>query len=153
MLSIHHFSSRFCNDSLVFSAQKFEIVTSKGRKVTDDKSAFMPRTDGVRPMYRWRLHMKRSATFPTANRIVCGIVALCLCFLFVSANFVSAPFRTATFVFNTYVNIPISLSHTRIYNKVYHSYCSSPPQTRWKGDYCRLIFRGVCMEAGIAILS
>lgn len=75
MLSIHHFSSRFCNDSLVFSAQKFEIVTSKDRKVTDDKSAFMPRTDGVRPMYRWRLHIERSATFPTANRIVCGILS------------------------------------------------------------------------------
>lgn len=54
-------------------------------------------------------------------------VALCLCFLFVSANLVSAPFRTANFVFNTYVNIPISLSHTRIYNKVYHSYYSSSP--------------------------
>ena len=47
----------------------------KGRKVTIDKSAFVPCTDVVRPMYRWCLYRERSATFPDANRIGCGILS------------------------------------------------------------------------------
>ncbi|EFM02137.1 hypothetical protein HMPREF0658_0904 [Hoylesella marshii DSM 16973 = JCM 13450] len=37
----------FCDDSLVFDAQKFEIVFFHGRNVTIDKSASVPCTDGV----------------------------------------------------------------------------------------------------------
>ena len=32
----------------LFDAQKFETISFQGCKVTDDKSAFVPRTDGVR---------------------------------------------------------------------------------------------------------
>ena len=80
VLFIHHFSASFCCDSFVFDAQKFEIVIFHGHIVTDDKSAFAPRTDGVCPMYRWRLYMERSATFLGANGICVGSVVLCLCF-------------------------------------------------------------------------
>ncbi len=41
----------------------------KDCKVTIDKSAFMPRTDGICSMCRWRLYVDGSATFLAANRI------------------------------------------------------------------------------------
>ena len=71
-LFIRNFSASFPYDSLVFDTQKFGIATFKGRKVTIYKSAFVPRTDGVCPMYRWHLSVERSATFLAANRIVWG---------------------------------------------------------------------------------
>ena len=41
----------------------------KDCKVTIDKSAFMPCTDGICSMCRWRLYVDGSATFLAANRI------------------------------------------------------------------------------------
>ena len=37
----------------LFDAQKFETISFQSRKVTDDKSVFVPRTDGVRTWHRW----------------------------------------------------------------------------------------------------
>ena len=37
----------------LFDAQKFETISFQGCKVTDDKSAFVPRTDGVRTWHKW----------------------------------------------------------------------------------------------------
>ena len=49
MVFIRNFSARFPYDSLVLDAQKLEIVTFKGRKVTIDKSTiyFVRGTNGV----------------------------------------------------------------------------------------------------------
>ena len=49
MVFIRNFSARFLYDSLVLDAQKLEIVTFKGRKVTIDKSTiyFVRGTNGV----------------------------------------------------------------------------------------------------------
>ena len=78
-LFIRNFSASFPYDSLVFDTQKFGIATFKGRKVTIYKSAFVPRTDGVCPMYRWHLSVERSATFLAANRIVWGVLSHLQC--------------------------------------------------------------------------
>ena len=43
--------------------------------MTDDKSAFIPGTDGVCMGHRYGLYMEGSATFPGANCIVCGILS------------------------------------------------------------------------------
>ncbi|EFM02126.1 hypothetical protein, partial [Hoylesella marshii] len=37
----------------LFDAQKFETLSFQSRKVTDDKSVFVPRTDGIHTWYRW----------------------------------------------------------------------------------------------------
>ncbi len=47
VVCIYHFSPRFCESFSVFYAQKFEIESSQGRKVTIEKSAFIPHTDAV----------------------------------------------------------------------------------------------------------
>jgi len=60
---IRNFFLRFCNSFWVFDTQKFEVVTSKGHKVTIDKSAFIPCTDRVCAWYRYGLYRERSATF------------------------------------------------------------------------------------------
>ena len=85
-LFIRNFSASFPYDSLVFDTQKFGIATFKGCKVTIHKSAFVPRTDGVCPMYRWHLSVERSAPF---SRQIVSFVGSCRTY--------SAPFEGTSF--------------------------------------------------------
>ena len=66
----------FCDDSLVFDAQTFEIVIFHGRKVTIDKSAFVLRTDAVCTWHRWRLYMERSTILLSTKQMRMTFITL-----------------------------------------------------------------------------